>query len=172
MLRRYLSFALILLLAATPIAAYTIYLKDGSRLIAREKYTLEGDRALILLQNGTQTFLAASEIDVPRTDAANRNNYGTAMVLQDGEFTEAPPDPSPSARSPSPRSPGAASARTPKRSPSLPRLPRRGALQPLTERRRRFSRLLCSSATASWARWCCKAPCDAVFRWRTSKRWR
>jgi hypothetical protein len=88
MLRRNLSLALILLLVAAPIAAYTIYLKDGSRLIAREKYTLDGDRALIVLQNGTQTFLAASEIDVPRTDAANRSNYGTAMVLRDGQFTE------------------------------------------------------------------------------------
>jgi hypothetical protein len=90
MLRRNLSLVLILLLVAAPLAAYTIYLKDGSRLIAREKYTLDGDRALIVLQNGTQTFLAASEIDVPRTDAANRNNYGTAMVLQDGQFTESP----------------------------------------------------------------------------------
>ena len=95
MLRRNLSLALVLLLLAAPLAAYTIYLKDGSRLIAQEKYTLEGDRALIVLQNGTQTFLAASEIDVPRTDAANRNNYGTAMVLQDGEFTEAAPLPEP-----------------------------------------------------------------------------
>ena len=93
MLRRNLSIALILLLAAAPVAAYTIYLKDGARLIAREKYTLDGDRALIVLQNGTQTFLAASEIDVPRTDAANRRNYGTAMVLQDGQFTEAAPPP-------------------------------------------------------------------------------
>ena len=91
MLRRNLSLALVLLLVAAPIAAYTIYLKDGSRLIAREKYTLDGERALILLQNGTQTFLAASEIDVPRTDAANRNNYGTAMVLQDGELIDSAP---------------------------------------------------------------------------------
>ncbi len=93
MLRRNLLLALILLLIAAPMAAYTIYLKDGSRLIAREKYTLDGDRALIVLQNGTQTFLEASEIDVPRTDAANRNNYGTAMVLQDGQFTETAPAP-------------------------------------------------------------------------------
>ena len=93
MLRRNLTLALILLLVAAPLAAYTIYLKDGSRLIAKEKYTLDGDRALIVLQNGTQTFLAASEIDVPRTEAANRNNYGTAMVLQDGEFIETAPAP-------------------------------------------------------------------------------
>jgi hypothetical protein len=93
MLQRNLSLALILLLVAAPIAAYTIYLKDGSRLIAKEKYTLDGGRALIILQNGTQTFLDASEIDVSRTDAANRNNYGTAMVLQDGQFTDSAPLP-------------------------------------------------------------------------------
>ncbi len=91
MLRRNLCLALILLLFAAPMAAYTIYLKDGSRLIAREEYTLDGDRALIILQNGTQTFLAASEIDVPRTEAANRNNYGTAMVLQDGQLVDSAP---------------------------------------------------------------------------------
>ena len=93
MMRRNLSLLLVLLLAAAPLAAYTIYLKDGSRLIAREKYTLEGDRALILLQNGTQTFLDAAEIDVPRTDAANQNNYGTALVLKDGELTEGTAEP-------------------------------------------------------------------------------
>lgn len=91
MLRRNLFLALILLLVAGPALAYTIYLKDGSRLIAREKYTLDGERALIVLQNGTQTFLAANEIDVPRTDAANRNNYGTAMVLQDGQLVDSAP---------------------------------------------------------------------------------
>jgi hypothetical protein len=92
---RKIALVMTLLLAAAPLAAYTIYLKDGSRLIAREKYTLEGDRALILLQNGTQTFLDANEIDVPRTEAANRNNYGTAMVLKDGELTEAAVEPEP-----------------------------------------------------------------------------
>ncbi len=91
--RRNLTLALLLLLLAAPLAAYTIYLKDGSRLIAREKYTLDGDRALIVLQNGTQTFLDASEIDAPRTEAANRNNYGTAMVLQDGQLTDSAPLP-------------------------------------------------------------------------------
>ena len=48
----------VLLLIAAPLTAYTIYLKDGSRLIAREKYTLEGDRALIVLQNGTLNLAA------------------------------------------------------------------------------------------------------------------
>jgi hypothetical protein len=83
----------LLALAATlalvdPLPAYTIYLKDGSRLMAREKYTVEGERALITLENGTRTFMAAAEIDAPRTDEANRGNYGTALILEDGKVKE------------------------------------------------------------------------------------
>jgi hypothetical protein len=86
-----------LLLAALPAGAYTIYLRDGSRLLAREKYQIENGRAIIVLQNGTTTFIAAGEIDVQRTEQANRNNLGTAVVLEDGKVTEsaAPPPPPP-----------------------------------------------------------------------------
>ncbi len=79
---------LLALAVASPLHAYTIYLKDGSRLIAREKYRLEEDRAIITLQNGTQTFIDASEIDVERTERANRSNYGTALMLDEGKLTE------------------------------------------------------------------------------------
>lgn len=83
--------ALVVLLAvaiAAPAAAYTIYLKDGSRIVAREKYTVDGDRAIITLESGTQTFLAFAEIDVPRTDAANETNLGGALVFDDGKFVD------------------------------------------------------------------------------------
>lgn len=69
------------LLAAGPVfAAYVIYLKDGSHVIAREKYTLEGPRAIITLENGTQTFIQASDIDVRRTEQYNKQ-YGGAVVI-------------------------------------------------------------------------------------------
>lgn len=87
-MRRVLLSCLLLCAVAAPVAAYTIYLKDGSRLIARDKYTVEGVRALITLENGTRTFIAASEIDAPRTEEANRGNYGTAMELEDGKVRE------------------------------------------------------------------------------------
>ena len=72
-----------LLLAALsgPLLAYTIYLKDGSRLLAREVYRVQDGKAIITLQNGTQTFIDASEIDVQRTLDANREGYGTALML-------------------------------------------------------------------------------------------
>src|SRR5947199_1264929 len=58
-----------LLLAAS---AYTIFLKDGSSLVARQKYTVQNGRAIIILLNGTETFVALDKIDIPRTDAANK----------------------------------------------------------------------------------------------------
>ncbi len=82
--------ALIIVLAAAPTLAYSIYLKDGSRLIAREKFRIEEGRAIITLQNGTQTFIDISEIDVPRTEEANQSRFGTAFVIEDGKLVEAP----------------------------------------------------------------------------------
>ena len=85
-----------LALVASVASAYTVYLKDGSHVVAKEKYTVRGEKAIITLPNGTQTFLALSEIDVERTDKSNESDYGTAMVLEGGEvkvLTSAPPPP-------------------------------------------------------------------------------
>jgi len=62
-------------------SSYTVVLKDGSTIIAKEKYRIEGSRAIITLLNGTQTFVRADQIDVAKTDAANRSNYGSAVVI-------------------------------------------------------------------------------------------
>lgn len=83
---------------AIPTAAYTIYLRDGQRIIAREEFVIEGDKAIITLQNGTRTSLKASEIDMKRTQDANQANYGTALVLEDGKFTELPTESAPPKR--------------------------------------------------------------------------
>lgn len=75
--------------------AYTIILKDGSTIFAKEKYRIEKDRAIITQLNGTQTFVRADQIDVARTEAANREGYGNAVVLpgaaRDVGTTVAPP---------------------------------------------------------------------------------
>lgn len=94
-----LSLAVLVLagaLLAGPASAYTIYLKDGSRLVASQKYTVQGDNALITLQNGTMTTIKAAEIDVERTKAANKGNYGTAVVLEGNKVADTPaPAPAP-----------------------------------------------------------------------------
>lgn len=76
--------ALIGILAAGPLAAYTIYLKDGSTIQAKGKYRIEGNRAYIVLPNGTQSFIDARQIDVKRTEEANKSDYGgNAVILQE-----------------------------------------------------------------------------------------
>jgi hypothetical protein len=82
-----LAAVVVLALAATA-GAYTIYLKDGSTIIAKEKYEIRGAKAFITLPSGTRTVLDAAEIDVARTDKANGSDYGTAMVLEGGEVKE------------------------------------------------------------------------------------
>ena len=93
---RILAFVVSIGIGGMPAIAYTIFLKDGSRIEAREKYRIEDGRALIVLPNGATTFLNAAEIDVERTQGANSSDYGTAMVLEDGKVTnieEASPPP-------------------------------------------------------------------------------
>lgn len=80
--------ALLALLAASA-DAYVIYLKDGSRLVAQRKYKVVDGRAIITLQNGTDTFVPAADIDVKRTEAENREGYGDALVLRE-ERRQAP----------------------------------------------------------------------------------
>jgi hypothetical protein len=83
------------LLAAGPAAAYVVYLKDGSKIVAQEKYEVRGGKAYIVLQNGTRTMIDAAEIDVARTEEGNRTNLGSAVVLEGGEAVEARPTPAP-----------------------------------------------------------------------------
>ena len=87
--QKILCLAVVALMGA-PLAAFTIYLKDGSRVVARTRYRVEEGKAIITLQSGTQTFIDASEIDVERTENANKSDYGTALVLEGGKFTDAP----------------------------------------------------------------------------------
>jgi hypothetical protein len=75
---------LVTLLAAGPLAAYTIYLKDGSTVQTKGRYRIEGTRAYFVLANGTQGFIDAAKIDVRRTDTANKEDYGgNAVILQE-----------------------------------------------------------------------------------------
>ncbi|HEY0514624.1 MAG TPA: hypothetical protein VGH73_22165 [Thermoanaerobaculia bacterium] len=77
-------FALWFLIGASlllAVASYTIVLKDGATIIAKEKYRIENGRAIITQLNGIQTFVRADQIDVARTEAANRGGYGSAVVL-------------------------------------------------------------------------------------------
>ncbi|MCB1054292.1 MAG: hypothetical protein KDD11_02120 [Acidobacteria bacterium] len=87
-------------LGAAPAFAYTIVLKDGSRVITREKYKIVNGKAILVLQNGTQATYDADAIDVPKTEQANQHgDYGSAVIFEDGKPVERPsaaPPPPPS----------------------------------------------------------------------------
>lgn len=89
-----LSFALAFGFVATATLAYTVVLKDGSKLTSKQKYRVVGNRAVILLPNGSEAFLELSEIDTAKTEQANKQDYGTAVVLDGGpQPTQAAPAP-------------------------------------------------------------------------------
>lgn len=87
---------LVLALAAAPGFAYTIYLKDGTRLVARAKYTVEGNLAILYQPSGTRSSLPLEQIDVKRTEEANVGNLSsTAFLVEGGKATEVKKDAKP-----------------------------------------------------------------------------
>ncbi len=82
-------------LLAIPGFAYTVYLKDGSRILAKEKYVVQGDRVLITLPSGQTSSLPLEEIDLARTEEANRQGLGTALVIEGGKAQDLQPGQTP-----------------------------------------------------------------------------
>ncbi|MCH9650469.1 MAG: hypothetical protein K0U98_19705 [Deltaproteobacteria bacterium] len=76
---------LLAFLVTLPALAYKIYLKDGSFVVAQEKYKIVGDKAILTLGNGTQVSYDAAEIDVERTNNSNQTDYGSAIIVNDGK---------------------------------------------------------------------------------------
>ena len=77
------ALAVLGLLASAAFAAsgYVVYLKDGNTIQAKEKYKVDKGRAIITLLSGAQSFLPLDQVDVAKTDEANRDGYGKAVVL-------------------------------------------------------------------------------------------
>jgi len=96
-----LTVAVIALLAwsgpfATRAAAYTIFFKNGSQLVAKDKYRVQGDKAIITLPSGTEAAYPLAGIDVERTERENKTNLGNAVMIEGGKavgLADAPPPP-------------------------------------------------------------------------------
>ena len=78
-----LAAAIAFALAAGPALAYTVYLKDGSKIVASEKYKVRGEKAIVKLTNGTETMLPLAEIDVARTEKSRRRTTKGPTVRWD-----------------------------------------------------------------------------------------
>jgi hypothetical protein len=74
-----------LVLAASPVFAYVIKLKDGSLIFARIKYTVKGDKAIITLENGTVTAMRLDQIDVEGSEQYNKENFGNVVAIDTPE---------------------------------------------------------------------------------------
>ena len=83
------------LLLAGPLAAYTIYFKDGRTLQTKGKHRVVNGRAIVTLLNGTQASFNPQEIDVKRTDEMNQTDLGAAEIIDTGarQAPGAPPPP-------------------------------------------------------------------------------
>lgn len=88
-----LAASVLALLCAGPALGYTVYMKDGSSIQSKGKYRVQGNRAIIVLLNGTETFVELAKIDVAKTDKANQVDYGSAVVLEGVERTQPAPQP-------------------------------------------------------------------------------
>lgn len=95
-MKKVLLLALVaMLVAAWAHAAYVIVLRNGSRVVAREKYEVQGNNAVFRLRSGTLTSLPVSQIDVEATEKLNARALGDAVPLDWVDVQEPPPTPTP-----------------------------------------------------------------------------
>lgn len=90
------ALAVLAVLASGPLAAYTIWLKDGTSIAARDKYEVKNGKAIITLVNGEQSFIDLAQIDVARTGSANQSKDFNATDMGNTRVVpgqEAPPPP-------------------------------------------------------------------------------
>jgi hypothetical protein len=89
---------LALALASSAVASYLVILRNGSKIVAREKYQIKGTNALITRENGTLIAIPLAQVDIPATDKHNAANLGGATSLDwvDSDVPQPTPTPTPS----------------------------------------------------------------------------
>lgn len=89
-----LLMALMAALTTAPLAAYTVFFRDGRTLQTKDKPRVVNGRAVVTLLNGTQASFDPKDIDQRRTDEMNKKNLGAAEII--ATDTPAPQEPAPS----------------------------------------------------------------------------
>lgn len=81
-MKKAVMFGVFLVLAASQaFAVYVIVLRNGSRVVAREKYQVKGPNAVFVSKIGTATSIPLALIDLPATDKVNAQHLGDAQAL-------------------------------------------------------------------------------------------
>lgn len=84
------------LLTTSAYARYIVVLKDGTRYVAKAKWTVSNGKALINLENGQSLQLDPSLIDAARSEQATRLGLTNANVIDlNNDRAGAPPPPAP-----------------------------------------------------------------------------
>lgn len=95
MKRAFLVVLLLVIGVRSAQAVYVVYLKNGKRIVAREKYQIKGKTAIVTLKNGTVVALPLDQIHVDKTERINAMGLGDADLLALGEEGPPPPTPTP-----------------------------------------------------------------------------
>ena len=79
--------ALAAVVLATPLSAYTVFLKDGSTIAAKDEPEVDEakGRVIITQLSGVETSLPIEEVDFERTRDFNEKNFDGALVIDGGE---------------------------------------------------------------------------------------
>ncbi len=82
-MKRAALFGIIILLAAhSAFAVYVIILRNGERVVAKEKYQAKGPNAVFQTKIGIWTSIPLDQIDMESTDRVNNQGLGDAQLLE------------------------------------------------------------------------------------------
>jgi len=85
----------LLVVASSAQAAYVVMLRNGSRVVARDKFQLKGANVVVTLRNGTLTSIPLAHVDLEATEKLNARNLGDATALDWVDAATPTPTPSP-----------------------------------------------------------------------------
>lgn len=80
MKRSVLLFALAFLIAGQAFARYIVVLKDGTRYLAKAKWTVVNGKAIVNLENGQSVQLDPALIDAPKSEQATKLGYNGTVI--------------------------------------------------------------------------------------------
>ena len=81
-MKRAVLFGVVLMLAAQQaFAVYILILRNGDRVIAKEKYQVKGPNAVFITKTGTWRSIPVSQIDMEATEKVNGQGLGDAQLL-------------------------------------------------------------------------------------------
>ena len=94
-MKKAVLFGVILLAAQQALAVYVVILRNGERLVARERYKIQGTNAVFVKKNGTFTSIPLAQVDVDATEKVNGQGLGDAQLLEWVDAKKVVPTPTP-----------------------------------------------------------------------------